>query len=107
MDIQILYTLLKTIIFSTAAGSPDNNFLGAVFGNFFSLNFQGFLGVKNASEWWVGLSVRSAFSSSRNQVLSVADCLSHVAVRAGKRLSMVYERQKKIVSRSSPACRGS
>ena len=84
--------LSKNQNFSTAAGSPDNNFFNAVFGKFYSLSFQGFLGVKNASEWWVGLSVRSAFSSSKNQVLSAADKLSHGAVRVGKRLSMGLER---------------
>ncbi len=95
-SIQILNTFLETRIFPTAVGSPDNNFLGAVFGNFFSLSFQCFLGVKNASEWWVGHSVRSAFSSSRNQVLSAADYLSHEVVRVGKRLSVVDEHREKL-----------
>ena len=90
--------------FSTAAGSPDNNFFSAVFGKFYSLSFQGFLGVRNASERWVGLSVRSAFNVSRNLILSAFQQLSREAVRVGERLSMVYER-KKNVSRSSPTCR--
>ena len=59
MDIQILKTFLKAKNFSTAAGSPDNNFFSALFGKFFSLSFQGFLGVKMRPNGALGiLSVR-------------------------------------------------
>ena len=50
---------------------------------FNSLSFQGFLGGINASEWWVGLSVRFAFNSSKKQFLSAVGLLSLVAIRVG------------------------
>ena len=88
--------LSKNQNFSTAAGSPDSNFFSAVFGKFLSLSFQGFLGVRNASERWVGLSIRSAFNVSRNLILSAFQQLSHGAVRVGERLSMGMSVRKKL-----------
>ena len=96
-----LNTFLKTEVFSTVAGSPDGNFFCAFFWKFLSLSFQGFLGIKNVSEWWVGYSVHSAFNASRNKIFSAFPFPFLGGFQGRERLSTVDERQGKIASRSS------